>query len=55
MIMFISANIGGWTSGAVEDVADLELEEAEDISHDRTIGPASPTTPHGMIKSQTKT
>lgn len=36
-------------------MVDLEVEEAEDVLGDQSIGPDSPTSLHRMSKSQTKT
>ena len=36
-------------------MVDLEVEEADDVSGDPSIGPDSPTSLHRMSKSQTKT
>ena len=49
------ANVGGWIkSNQDSEVVDLELDEAEDISQDKSIGPESPSTPLVPSKSQTK-
>ena len=54
-----SAKSGGWVKSPGEDadiMTDLEVEEAEDISQDQTVGKDSaPTTPSVLTKSQTKT
>ena len=46
--MFI-AKSGAWTEGSLAspdvNLEDLEVEEAEDISKDPSIGPATPLTP----------
>ena len=53
-ILFL-ANVGGWIkSNQDSEVVDLELDEAEDISQDKSIGPESPSTPLAPSKSQTK-
>ncbi|TRY73155.1 hypothetical protein TCAL_13038 [Tigriopus californicus] len=58
----ISGKLGGWMEGISPDgqVTDLEVEEAEDVSKDPSIGPATPLTPmqtSGMsqTKSETRT
>ena len=39
--------VGGWMDGATPDaeITDIEVEQAEDISKDKTVGPATPSTP----------
>ena len=55
--LYVAAAVGGWinTSNQESEVVDLELDEAEDISQDKSIGPESPSTPLAPSKSQTKT
>ena len=55
-LLFSESKVGGWVTGlrSPEDV-ELEVEEAEDISGDPSIGPGTPSTPSAMNKSQTKT
>jgi len=47
------SKVGGWVSGlrSPEDV-ELEVEDAEDISGDPSIGPGTPRTPSAMTKSK---
>ena len=55
--LYVAAAVGGWisTSNQESEVVDLELDETEDISQDKSIGPESPSTPLAPSKSQTKT
>jgi len=57
--MKTSTKVGGWIRSPGEEVdimTDLEVEEAEDISQDQTVGKVStPATPSDRKKSQTKT
>ena len=47
--------MGGWVTGLRSPVdVELEVEEAEDISGDPSIGPVTPSTPSAMDKSQTR-
>ena len=56
---FLATKVGGWIRSPGEEVdimTDLEVEEAEDISQDQTVGKVStPATPSDRKKSQTKT
>ena len=58
-LFFLATKVGGWIRSPGEEVdimTDLEVEEAEDISQDQTVGKVStPATPSDRKKSQTKT
>lgn len=44
----VAGKVGGWVEGVTPDtesVTDLEIEEAEDVSKDPSIGPATPMQP----------
>ena len=45
--LFLLGNVGGWMEGVSPEaeIVDLEVEEAEDISQDPNVGPATPSTP----------
>jgi hypothetical protein len=55
--LYYSFYVGGWMDGSHSDtrMVDLEVEEAEDVSGDPSIGLDSPTLLRASSKSQTKT
>jgi hypothetical protein len=47
-LLVAAGKVGGWMDGLTPESAtggDLEIEEAEDVSKDPSIGPATPMTP----------